>query len=102
MKNLYNVNSLVIWEEKDIRLKRFIEESIKEEIKTILLQQNPQWKFFQIESPSLIPMELINPNYTNDDIWAQETKSDTEIPLALKPETTPSSYLYAEYLLDNN
>ena len=93
MKTLYNVNSLVIWEEKDIRLKKFIEESIKEEVKSILLEQNPQWKFFQIEAPCLIPLDLINPNYTSDDIWTQETKSETETKLALKPETTPSSYL---------
>lgn len=102
MKTLYNVNSLVIWEEKDIRLKRFIEDSIKEDVKNILLEQNPQWKFFQIEAPSLIPLDLINPNYTNDDIWVQESKSENEVKLALKPETTPSSYLYAEYLLDSN
>lgn len=102
MINLYNTNSLVFWEEKDIRLKRQIEENLKEDVKSILLEQNPQWKFFQIEAPSLIPIELINPNYTADDIWVQETKSDTETQLALKPETTPSSYLYAEHLLESN
>ena len=102
MINLYNTNSLVFWEEKDIRIKRQIEENLKEDIKQILLEQNPQWKLFQIEAPSLIPIDLINPNYTSDEIWIQETKSDTETQLALKPETTPSSYLYVEYLLDSN
>ena len=102
MKTLYNVNSLVIWEEKDIRLKRWIEETIKEEVKTILLKENLQWKFFQIEAPSLIPLDLISSNYTSDDVWVQEKKSDTETQLVLKPETTPSSYIYAEHLLDNN
>jgi glycyl-tRNA synthetase len=102
MKSLYNVNSLIIWEEKDIRLKKFFEESIKEEIKSILLNENPQWKFFQIEAPSLMPMDLINSNYTNDDVWIQERKSETEIQLVLKPETTPSSYIYAEHMLDSN
>lgn len=102
MINLYNTNSLVFWEEKDIRLKRQIEENLKEDVKSILLEQNPQWKFFQIEAPSLIPIELINPNYTADDIWVQEVKSDNETQLALKPETTPSSYLYAEHLLESN
>jgi len=102
MKTLYNVNSLVIWEEKDIRLKRWIEDTLKEEIKSILLSLNPRWEFFQIEAPSLIPLDLININYTSDDVWVQENKSDTEVKLVLKPETTPSSYVYAEYLLDNN
>ncbi len=102
MKTLYNVNSLVIWEEKDIRLKRWIEDTLKEEIKSILLSLNPRWEFFQIEAPSLIPLDLINDNYTSEDVWVQETKSDTDVKLVLKPETTPSSYIYAEYLLDNN
>lgn len=102
MKTLYNVNSLVIWEEKDIRLKRWIEDTLKEEIKSILLSLNPRWEFFQIEAPSLIPLDLINDNYTSEDVWVQETKSDTDVKLVLKPETTPSSYVYAEYLLDNN
>lgn len=102
MKTLYNVNSLVIWEEKDIRIKRWIEDTLKEEIKLILLNQNPRWEFFQIESPSLIPLDLVNSNYTSDDIWVQEAKTKDEIRLALKPETTSSSYVYAEYLLDSN
>jgi len=98
MKTLYNVNSLPFWEEKDIRIRKFIEDSIKEETKSILLEQNPQWKFFQIEAPCLIPLDLINKNYTSEDIWVQDSESN----LALKPETTPSSYLYAEYLLESN
>ena len=62
------------------------------------MEQNPQWKFFQIEAPCLIPLDLINKNYTSEDIWVQDSESN----LALKPETTPSSYLYAEYLLESN
>lgn len=31
MKTLYNINSLIIWEERDIRIRKFIEESVKEE-----------------------------------------------------------------------
>jgi glycyl-tRNA synthetase len=102
MKSLYTVNSLVIWEEKDIRLKRFFENTIKEEVKSILIKENPQWKFFQIEAPSLIPVDLISSNYTSDDVWMQERKYDSEVQLVLKPETTPSSYIYAEHMLDNH
>lgn len=101
MKTLYDINSLVIWEERDIRIRKFIEESVKEEIKTILLSENSAWKFYQIEAPSLIPLSLINKNYTSEDIWIQETK-DSEVPLVLKPETTPSSYVYSQHLLNTN
>lgn len=102
MKTLYNINGLVFWEEKDLRLRKFIEESLKEEIKNILLSQNPAWKFYQIEAPCLLPRDLVNPNYTNDDIWVQEKKSEDSVELVLKPETTPSSYVYAQYLLNSN
>lgn len=102
MKTLYNINGLVFWEEKDLRVRKFIEESLKEEIKNILLSQNSAWKFYQIEAPCLLPRDLVNPNYTNDDIWAQEKKSEDSIELVLKPETTPSSYLYAQYILNSN
>lgn len=97
MKTIYNANSLPFWEEKDIRIRKQIEENLKEEVKNILLNQNKMWKFHQIEAPCLIPRELINPNYTNLDIWDQENSD-----LALKPETTPASYEYAKYLLRSN
>ena len=102
METLYNVNSLIFWEEKDIRLRKQFEENIKEDVKSILLSENPSWKFYQIEAPCLIPVNLINPNYTENDIWMQEQKSDEKERLALKPETTPSSYIYAKHLLNSN
>lgn len=101
METLYNINSLVIWEEKDLRIRRFIEDTLKEEVKTILLSQNQAWKFYQIEAPCLIPLELINPNYTSDDVWIQDSKDDS-VQLVLKPETTPSSYVYAQHILNTN
>lgn len=102
METLYNVNSLIFWEEKDIRLRKQFEENIKEDVKSILLSENPSWKFYQIEAPCLIPVSLINPNYTENDIWMQEQKFDEKERLALKPETTPSSYIYAKHLLNSN
>lgn len=101
MKTLYNVNSLPIWEEKDIQIRKFVEDYIQREVKSILLNENSAWKFHQIESPCLIPINLINQNYTSDDVWIQESK-DSETQLVLKPETTPSSYIYAQYLLNSN
>jgi len=102
METLYSINSLVFWEEKDLRIRRFIEDSLKEDIRTILLKQNPAWKFYQIEAPCLIPIDLINPNYNSDDVWMQEKKADDTIQLVLKTETTPSSYVYAQHLLNSN
>jgi glycyl-tRNA synthetase len=97
MKSLYNINGLVFWEEEDLRIRKFIEETLKEDVKNILLKENLAWKFYQIEAPSLIPKQIINQNYTPEDIWLQNP--DT---LVLKPETTPSSYVYAQHLLNSN
>ena len=101
METLYNINSLVFWNEKEIRIRKFIEQSFYEDFKNILLKENQAWKFFQIEAPSLIPAELVNPNYTKEDMFFVEKLKD-EKQLVLKPETTPSSYVYAQYLLNNN
>ena len=51
-----------------------------------------------VEAPILTPKDLLNENYTTDDIWEQDRASG----LALRPETTPGSYAYASYLLDTH
>ena len=92
----------MFWNEKEIKLRRFFEDYCSNEIKSILLSQNPAWKFFQIEAPLLTPIDLINPNYTKEDVWIQEKLDENETQLVLRPETTPSSYVYAQYLLNSN
>lgn len=101
MESLYNINSLVFWTEKELHIRKFIEETFAREVKSILSKENPAWKFNQIEAPCLIPYDLVNKNYTKEDIFFVE-KIDNEVQMVLKPETTPASYAYAEYLLDNN
>lgn len=96
MQTLFNVNGLVFWSEKEIKMRRRIEEMIADGLKEILLAENKAWVFHQIEAPVLTPRELINPNYTNEDVWAFEDD------MVLRPETTPSSYTYAEWLLQSN
>lgn len=96
MENLFNTNGLVFWTEKEIRLRRMFEDYFQQEVKSGLLQQNPAWSFFQVEAPILTPEQLINPNYTHDDVWFQEGPNPG---LVLRPETTPGSYTYAVHLL---
>lgn len=101
MINLYTTNGLMFWDEKEIKYRNYIKQIFTDEIEALLRAENRAWHFFEIEAPLLIPRELINANYTNEDIWAQETASeDTE--LVLRPETTPSSYAYACHMLNSN
>jgi glycyl-tRNA synthetase len=96
MQTLFNVNGLAFWSEKEIKMRRRIEEMVVDGLKEILLAENKAWVFHQIEAPTLTPRPLINPNYTNEDVWAFD--EDT----VMRPETTPSSYVYAEWLLESN
>ena len=102
MISLYKTNGLVFWNEKEIKYRNYIKQSFIDEIEKILRSENRAWHFFETEGPLLIPRGLLNSNYTNDDLWAQENKEDGSLDLALRTETTPASYSYACYMLDNN
>ncbi len=122
MYSLYNVNGLIFWSDKEIRQRRYFEDYLVRGIEAALLQTNPAWRLTQIEAPLLTPRELLNPNYTAEDIWIQRHGEHTDkcslkgVPLnlssctcafidsnlALRPETTPGSYSYAIHLLNSH
>ena len=117
MQNVFNINGLVFWNEEEINLRETMRDFFAARIKAELLAMNDRWKFFQIEAPLLNPRDLLNVNYTAQDIWVQQdiespvrTQEDFELleqsrqgyrELALRPETTPGSYAYAQYLLND-
>ena len=71
MENLFNVNGLVFWDEEEIRLRSMFEEHFVFKIRDELKMQNRAFEFFKCEASLLTPIELINPNYTSEDIWIQ-------------------------------
>ena len=101
MESIFNVNGLMFWNKRDVELRRHFETHYARELYNQLKSMNSAWDSFWVEGPLLTPRDVINPNYTNEDIWAQEVM-DTETPLALRPETTPSSYAYAVHLLNSH
>ena len=76
MEPLFDVNGLMFWTEREIRLRRQFEEHFAAEMKTILFAENPAWRFIQVEGPQLTPRANINPNYTDEDVWVQEYPID--------------------------
>jgi glycyl-tRNA synthetase len=115
MRTLFNVNGLVFWSEKEIKMRRHIEEMITDGLREILLVENKAWVFHQIEAPVITPRALINQDYTEADVWVQKkeypngmkpgrfvSEKINEQEFVLRPETTPSSYTYAEWLLESN
>ena len=93
MLNLYDRNNIVFWAEDQIRIRRMLEGYFVTTLSRILKELNPAFEFFQVEAPLLTPRDLINPNYTDEDIFSLND-------LTLRPETTMGSYAYAAHLMN--
>lgn len=115
MFNPYDINGLVFWNEEQIKLRETFRDFFADRLKSNLLALNKQWTFHYMEAPLLTPRDLLNANYTAEDIWVQESivsveehaaihagTSPSPRVLALRPETTPGSYAYAQMLLNNH
>lgn len=102
MLNLFNVNSLVHWEEREINMRDHMVRFFSEEVRTFLRSANPAWDIRRVEAPALTPRALVSDAYTNADIWVQEQLAETDAPLVLRPETTPSTYVYMQHILGNH
>ncbi len=93
MENLYEKNGLIFWTEQEIIQRNNFEDFIVNLVKNSLLQQNLAFNFFKIEAPLLTPSNLINKNYTSEDVFVIDD-------LTLRPETTMGSYIYAKHILE--
>ena len=101
MKKVYKINSLPFFNKEEVITRKYFKDMLELNIEKILRNENQAWQFTEIEAPILTPVDKINNNYINEDVWFQESKSE-EQKLVLRPETTPSSYEYAKMLLDSN
>ena len=100
MEFLYDYNALPFYNEEDLIQRARFTQAIANHVKRLLLQENSAWTFHQIEAPCLVPRMLVNPNYTDEDLWVQQS-SDLTRQLVLKPETTPSTYEWLKHYLSN-
>jgi hypothetical protein len=71
MFNLYDINGLMFWSEADIKLRAMFEDFFVERLMGNLRSQNRAFAAHKCEAPLLTPLDLINPNYTEDDVWMQ-------------------------------
>lgn len=92
MESLYEKNGLIFWTQEEIKLRKQFEEYFSSEVFSSLRKQNAAFQMIQVESPLLTPRELINKGYTEDDVWSFGE-------LALRPETTAGSFVYAKHIL---
>lgn len=96
MQSAYNINGLVFWSEREIRLRNQFAEHFAFTLNKILVDTNKAWSMIQIEAPILTPKHLLSKSYADNDIWCQDEE------LALRPETTPGSYTYATALIESH
>lgn len=95
MKTLYDRNGLVFWTEEEILIRENIVNYFVSQMKLALKSQNPAFEFVRVEAPILTPNELINPNYTDEDVFRNGE-------LTMRPETTMGSYAYIPILLNKH
>ena len=99
---LQHVNSLVHWEEREIHLRDHMIGFFSQEVGRFLKSVNPAWDVRRVEAPALMPLVMVSSAYSNVDIWVQEQLSAGDTALVLRPETTPSTYAYMQYILGNH
>jgi glycyl-tRNA synthetase len=99
MLSLYDANGLVHWTEREIRLRESAIVHLAAEVSAALKTLNPAWDTRRVEAPLLVPRALISDAYTPEDIFVQQQLSANDHELVLRPETTPSTYIYMSHLL---
>jgi glycyl-tRNA synthetase len=102
MLSLYAANGLVHWTERDIRVRDSAITHISAEVAAILKAINPAWDIRRVEAPLLVPRSLISEAYGDEDVYVQQRLSEHDHDLVLRPETTPSTYVYMSHLLSSH
>ena len=91
---LYERSGLRFWTEDEIATRNYSIATLLRMLRRSFEQMNSAWTFHQIEGPALTPRLFVSSTYDADDIFIVNDGR-----LALRPETTASSYLMAAYFL---
>ncbi len=94
-ESIYNKNGLIFWTEEEIELREMMTKFFFSQIKLSLKSQNSGFEFVRVEAPILTPNDLINKNYTDEDVFRVGD-------ITLRPETTMGSYAYVKELLNTH
>lgn len=94
INNIYNSNGLVFWNAEQIKTREYYSDLIANRLIAKLKKLNKAFESYRIEAPCLIPNEFISNEYDKGGYF--QTSDDS---VSLRPETTGSSYAYAQYLI---
>ncbi len=86
------------WSQEEIEYREDALRHLSRTIQSALVGINRAWRFERVEGPMLVPMDMVAPGYTDDDLWT--VKADIAGGAAtMRPETTASSYMAARHIL---
>ncbi len=94
---LYNKNGLIHWTQKQIRIREWLCDYFVAEITEALYKLNNAWTFHQCDAPILSEFDYVDSEYLN----RRELYDTDDQDLLLRAETTPGSYIYADWLQAN-
>lgn len=97
----YGTHQLPFWNSEEILFRNVSKELIVKKLYRTLTNINPAWKFEEVEGPLLTPQVAMSSAYTAKDIWITDGKIGEDM-VSLRAETTQSSYLYLEHLLNGH
>ena len=74
MKHVYDANNLPFWSERDLEIRDHLVRSMAEEVRRTLSSRNRAWSVERIESPMLIPRDLLSEEYSDSKMFVQQTR----------------------------
>lgn len=99
MIKIYEDNGLPFWSASDLATRDWAVQSVEQAVHAALIKENRGWVMERVEAPVLIPSELVSKEYDFKDYFMATSFQHSEF--ALRPETTASSYMYAQYIFEH-
>lgn len=96
---LYDLGGVRFWTPEETKRRARIKEDLVSCVETTLLDLNQMWRILEVETPALMPMSRMNPNYDSSDVFILQDAPGGEEQWALRAETTDGSYALAQHIL---
>lgn len=98
---LYPIAGLRFWSEREIAQREQITQRLAGLVRRTLEDLNAAWRVERCEAPMIMPLADFSSAYDPDDVFTLRREMADQA-WALRAETTPGSYLYAQRLLQTH
>ena len=94
----YGIESLRFYDQDELEMRDIMVSRLSSTVMKTLRAVNGAWKFHRVEGPLLTPRSFVSDSYDEGDIFVTQVEKAAQ-KLVLRPETTKSSYLFAQHYL---